>query len=113
MKDELLKVLSKAAMTQLALENIRAKDTARALELLELDLDTSVISLANLAKEAAPAERERLADALRQIRAYRHAHPRRTESDLGSLANGLLVRAVLEGGKRAHQILEEIDDRAV
>src|SRR5262245_37072390 len=81
MNDELLKALSKAAMTQLALENLRAKDTARALELLELDLDASVISLARLANEAAPAERERLTDALRQIRAYRHAYPRRTEAD--------------------------------
>ena len=109
MKDELLKVLSKVAMTQLALESLRDKDTARALELLELDLDAGVVSLARLAKEVAPAERERVTEALRQIRAYRHAHPRRTEADLGSLASGLLVRAAHEGGKRAHQILEEID----
>ena len=110
MKDELLAVLSKVATTQLALESLRDKDTARALELLELDLDASVISLARLAKEVAPAERECLTDTLRQIRAYRHAHPRRTEADLGSLASGLLVRAAHEGGKRARQILEEVDN---
>jgi len=96
-------------MTQLALESLRANDAARTLELLELDLDGGVISLARLAKEVAPAERERLTDALRQIRAYRQAHPRRTEADLGSLASGLLARAANEGGKRARQILEEID----
>jgi hypothetical protein len=111
MKDALLTVMAKVSMTQLALESLRAKDTARALELLELDLDASVVSLARLANEAAPAERERLTDTLRRIRAYRRTHPRRTEADLGSLASGLLVRAAQEGGMRARQILEEVDDR--
>ena len=109
MKDELLTVLSKVATTQLALESLRAKDTARALELVVLELDSSVISLARISKEVAPAERQRVTDALQQIRAYRRAHPRRTEADLSSLASGLLVRAATEGGKRARQILEEID----
>jgi len=51
MKDELLPTLSKAAITQLALESLRSKDTAQALELLELDLDATVVALARLAKE--------------------------------------------------------------
>lgn len=109
MKDELLAVLSKVATTQLALESLRAKDTARALELLELDLDASVVTLARLAAEVAPAERERVTTTLRQILTYRRAHPRRVEADLGSLASGLLVRAGHQTGERARQILEEIE----
>jgi len=109
MKDELLAVLSNVAMTQLALESLRAKDTARALELLELDLDASVVALSILAKEADSTERERVTDTLRQIRAYRRVHPRRVEADLGSLASGLLVRAAHHGGERARKILEEIE----
>lgn len=110
MNNELLAVLSKVARTQLALESLRDKEIARALELLELDLDASVISLARLAEEVAPAERERVTQTLQQIRAYRDAHPRRSEADLAALAGGLLVRAADEGGKRAHKILEQIND---
>src|SRR2546425_7946450 len=110
MKDELLSVLSKVATTQLALESLRGKDTARALELLEVDLDASVIALARLSKEVAPADRERVMTTLRQIRAYRRAHPRRAEADLSSMVSGLLVRAAHQGGQRAHEILEEIGD---
>jgi hypothetical protein len=109
MKDELMAVLSKVGMTKLALESLRANDTARALELLELDLDASVVRLARLAKEVGPDERERATDFLQLVCAYRRDHPRRTEADLGSLASGLLVRAAREGGERARQILEEME----
>ena len=96
-------------MTQLSLESLRSNEKARALELLEIDLDTSVVRLARLAEEVTPAERERVTDTLRQIRAYRRAHPRRVEADLGAWASGLLARAGREGGKRAQKILEEIE----
>jgi hypothetical protein len=108
MKDELTTVLYNVAMTQLSLESLRGNETARALELLELDLDASVISLARLAQEVTPAERERVTDTLRQISAYRRAHPRRVEADLGSLASGLLARAAHGGGKRVQEILDGI-----
>jgi hypothetical protein len=93
MKDELLAALSKAAVTQLALESLRSKDTAQALELLELDLDATVLTLGRLAKEVTPTDRDRVTATLQQIRAYRRTHPRRVEADLGSMATGLLVRA--------------------
>ena len=109
MKDELLGVLSRVAATQLALERLRAKNTARALELLELDLDASILALGRLAKEVAPTERERVISTLRQIRAYRRAHPRRSEADLGAIAHGLLVRAAGKAGQRVRKILDEIE----
>ena len=97
-------------MTQLALESLRSKETARALELLEVDLDASVIALARLSKEVEPIDRERVTTTLRQIRAYRRAHPRRAEADLSAMASGLLDRAANLGSKRAQEILEEIGD---
>ena len=109
MKDQLIATLAKAAVTQLALESLRSKDTAQALELLELDLDATVIALARLAKEVTPTDQERVTATLQQIRAYRRTHPRRVEADLGSMASGLLVRAGHHGGKRAREILEEIE----
>lgn len=109
---ELQHVTSNAGVTCLALENLRDKNTARALELLELTLDGNVISLSILAKESTPADREQVADILRRIRDYRLAHPRRIEADLGDLASGILVRAGHLAEKRARQILEEIEPEA-
>ncbi len=110
MNEELLSVLSKVVTTQLALESLRSEDTARALELLEVDLDASVIALARLSKEIAPADRERVTTALQQIRAYRCAHPRRPEADLSSMGSSLFARAAHQGAQRAHELLEEIGE---
>ena len=109
MKDELLEILSKVSTTQLALESLRANSTGRALELLEIDLDASVLALNRLAKEADPTQRERVTSTLHQIRAYRRVHPRRAEADLGTIANGVLVRAARAAQERARKILDEIE----
>jgi hypothetical protein len=109
---ELQRVISNVSFTQLALESLRNKDTARALELLELGLDGSVISLSILVKEAALVDGEQVTAILRRIRDYRIAHPRRKEADLGDLASGLLVRAGQLGEKKAREILEEIEPDA-
>lgn len=109
MKGDLLRVLSRSATTQLALESLRRNDVAQALELLEFDLDAIVVSLSILSKDLAPDERESVITALRGIRAYRRVHPRRTEADLSSLASGLLVRASDLGGGKAREILEGIE----
>jgi hypothetical protein len=109
MKDRLLEVLAKVGTTQLALESLRANSTGRALELLEIDLDASVLALSRLAKELDAAERERVTSILQQIRAYRRLHPRRVETDLGNVANGVLVRAARLGQEKAAKILDEIE----
>jgi len=109
MKDQLLEVLAKVSTTQLALESLRANSTSRALELLEMDLDASILALARLAKQIDATERERINSTLQQIRAYRRLHPRRAEADLGSVANGVLVRAARLAQKRAAEILDEAE----
>ena len=108
MKNEYLAVLGRVSTTQLALESLRNKNTKRALELLELDLDASILALSTLAKAADPTARERLTSALHQIRAYRHVHPRRAEADLSENANGLLVRAASGAKDRVQKILDEL-----
>jgi hypothetical protein len=109
MNDELLKVMSTAGMTQLALESLRAGDTSRALEVLELELDASVVALGRLAKVAEHGDRDRATAILKMIRQYRYSHPRRLEADFSATANGVLVRAAREAGARANQILEEVN----
>lgn len=85
MKDQLLEVLAKVSTTQLVLESLRANSTGRALELLEIDLDASILALSILGKELDGAERERITSTLQQIRVYRRLHPRRVEADLARL----------------------------
>jgi hypothetical protein len=108
MKDELSRTLFQVFSTQFALESLRAKDVARALEILELELDQNILRTHALAKELSDStERERLVSALREVRAYRQAHPRRTESDLSTVAHGVLARAVQVSEARIREILDE------
>ncbi len=109
MKDDLLRILSNAATTQLALESLRANDTGRALEFLEMNLDASVLVLNKLVKEVDATEREAVISVLHQIRDYRRAHPRRAEADLSALANGVPVRAARLAQERIPKILDEIE----
>jgi hypothetical protein len=109
MKDEFLEILGRVSTTQLALESLRAKSTDRALELLEMDLDMSVLALNRLSKEVDSTRRERVTSTLQQIREYRRVHPRRVEADLSTFANGLLVRAARPAQERVRKILNEIE----
>jgi hypothetical protein len=109
MKDELTEIISNVCATQLALESLRANDAARALELLEVALDASVLALNRLANEADPAERERAVSVLRRIRAYRQLYPRRVGADLSAVANGLLARSGGLAEGRVRKILDEFE----
>lgn len=109
MNDELSRTTFQVFSTQFVLESLRAKDVARALEILEMQLDSGILRLNALAKERDPGERERVASTLRQVRAYRQAHPRRVESDLGSVAKGAIVRALQVSKERIREILDEAE----
>lgn len=107
MKDDLSRTIYQVFVAQFALESLRAKDISRALEILELELDRSVLNLHAHGKECDPIEREQVVSALREIRAYRQAHPRRMESDLGAVANGVLGRSIEISKERIGEILDE------
>jgi hypothetical protein len=109
MNDELSRTIFQVFSTQFALENLRAKDVARALEILELTLDLSILRLNKLARECDPSERERVVSTLRQVRAYRQSYPRRVESDLSTVANGVLARSVTVSKERIREILDETE----
>jgi hypothetical protein len=108
MREDLLQTLSNVSATQLALESLRASEVPRALELLELNLDASVLALNRLAKTCDGADREQVIATMCQIRAYRQAHPRRTEADLGGDVKGLLVRSGQLTEGRVREILRAL-----
>jgi hypothetical protein len=109
MKDDLSRALWNVTMTQFALESLRAKSIERVLEILEMQMDVGVLRLNTLAEEADADGRERVVSTLREVRAYRRVHPRRVESDLGTLAKGAIVRAVGASKERVRRILDEVE----
>ena len=112
MKDELLGVLSRVAATQLALESLRAKNTARTFGASGVGSRCERLSpWAGSLKEAAPAERERVNSTLAPDSPVLTVAliPRRSEADLGAIAHGLLVRAAGQAGQRVRRILDELE----
>lgn len=107
MKDELSEKCSKVFLLQSALESLRAMDIPRALEILEAELDMAVLQLHTLAKEGDSEVREQFVSKLRGIRAYRQIHPRQTESDLSTVASGVLGRSIQFSKERVRKILDD------
>jgi hypothetical protein len=109
MNEELSRTIFQVSSAQFALESLRAKDVARTLEILELQLDLGILRIHALAEELGDSsERDRVVSTLREVRAYRLAHPRRTESDLSAVAHGALTRAVQVSKDRIQEILDEV-----
>jgi hypothetical protein len=99
--------ITEVSTLQGALENLRSNRSGRALELLEQGLDVSVVRLSALREQVDTADHERIIEALRWIRNYRRAHPRRTETDLSMFDKKLVVDG-LELQERVRKILDEI-----
>ena len=74
-----------------ALEALRANNTAVALELLEEQLDNSVLGMDATARPASSPERERIAEVLQLVRDYRQMHPRRAETALVNVSRDTLA----------------------
>ena len=66
-----------ALAVRIILEELRAGRVANALELLEQQLDTSLLTIQSLARDAELADREQSENSLRIVREYRQRHPRK------------------------------------
>lgn len=107
MNELVVAALGKVNTLQGALENLRANRFGRALESLEQGLDVSVVMLKAIATRVDSAERGQVLEALRGIRDYRRAHPRRTEEDLSKFDQDV-VAGILELQEKAREILDEV-----
>ena len=87
---------------RILLDELRDGRLANALELLEQQLDTSVLAMQRFSESAGPSEREPVLGALRVLRDYRRRHPRKTEAVIEGDMKGLgLAR------EKAQKILHE------
>jgi hypothetical protein len=99
---KLLNAQTEAAITQTLLDELRSGRIANALELLEQQLDSSILSVHRFIGEVEPAERTTTIAMLRKFRQYRLRHPRKTEAVFDSelqkddLATHEMVRKILD-----------------
>jgi len=85
----LLNAQAEALAARILLDELRAGRLANALELLEQQLDTSVLAIQKFSESAGPSEREPVLETLRVLREYRRRHPRKTEAVIEGDGDGL------------------------
>ncbi len=98
--------VTNASTLQGALDNLRANRVGRALESLEQGLDVNVVMLKALCDQVDAADRKYAVEALRSIRDYRQAHPRRTETNLSAF-DPKVVADVVKLQEQVRKILDE------
>ena len=90
------------------LEALRDDKKTVALELLEEQLDNTVLAMGTPAQQVAPLERERIREVLRIIHRYRNAHPRRAECDMANI-NPATLTSLQRIQDRAQRILSDTE----
>lgn len=85
----LLNAQGEALTARILLDELRAGRLASALELLEQQLDTSVLAMQKFSESVEPSERESVLGTLRVLRDYRRRYPRKTEAVIEGDAEGL------------------------
>jgi hypothetical protein len=79
---KLTNALTEAGTAQTLLECLRSGLIAEALEILESQLDTSILNINRFIDKVEPAAHIRAVETLRRIGQYRLQHPRKTEAKL-------------------------------
>jgi hypothetical protein len=78
--DILLHAQSEALQAKIVLTELRDGRLTNATELLEMQIDTSVIMIDHSLSKVSGPEREAALGTLRSLKAYREAHPRQREA---------------------------------
>lgn len=103
----LLHAQAEALTARILLDELRAGRIATALELLEQQMDTSVLMIDGFARKAEPTQQASAVESLRVIRQYRSRYPRKPEAVIEEAANSLSKRQTHDKVKK---ILDEIPD---
>ena len=98
----MLNAQGEALSARILLDELRGGGLANALELLEQQLDTSVLAMQRFSEPAGPSEREAVLGTLRILRDYRRRHPRKTEAVIEGDVEGLRLAR-----EEAQKILHE------
>lgn len=106
-RDILLHAQSDALEAKIVLTQLREAHLTNALELLEMQIDTSVIMIDHSLTNLSGAEREEALGTLRSLKAYREAHPRQQEAVIQD-AEKQDAEALKQASQKASQILSDL-----
>jgi hypothetical protein len=102
-RDILLHAQSDALEAKIVLTELRDGRLTNALELLEMQIDTSVIMI----DHSLSKEREAALGTLRSLKAYREAHPRQREAVIQD-ADKEDAEAMIQASQEASRILSDL-----
>jgi CheY-like chemotaxis protein len=102
--DFLLHAEGDALNAKIVLTELRDGRSTNALELLEMQIDASIVMIDHSLPNVSGAERERALGTLRLLKAYREAHPRQREAVIQG-ADKQDAEALMQGSQEASHIL--------
>jgi len=85
--------VTEASGTMATLYLLRGSRVAQAMELLEQELDSSVVRLSDLARRLTTSDRERVVQTLRSIRDYRRLYSHRPTAEMEGIPEALITNA--------------------
>jgi hypothetical protein len=106
-RDILLHAQSDSLQAEIVLTELRDGHLTNALELLEMQIDTSVIMIDHSLPSLSAPERDQALGTLRLLRAYREAHPRQREAVIQD-ADKADAQALIQASQKASQILSDL-----
>jgi hypothetical protein len=106
-RDILLHAQSSALEAKIVLTELRAGRLTNALELLEMQIDTSVMMIDHSLSKFSGPEREAALGTLRSLKAYREAHPRQREAVIQD-ADKEDAEAIMQASQKTSLILSDL-----
>jgi hypothetical protein len=106
-RDIVLHAESDALYAKIVLTNLRDGHLTNALELLEMQIDTSIIMIDHSLSNISGAERETDLGTLRSLKTYREAHPRQQEAVFQD-ADKEDEAAMIQASQKASRILSDL-----
>ena len=105
--DILLHAQSEALQAKIVLTELRDGRLTNATELLEMQIDTSVIMIDHALSKVSGPEREAALGTLRSLKTYREAHPRQREAVIQD-ADKQDAAALIQASQEASRILSDL-----
>jgi hypothetical protein len=106
-RDFLLHAQSDALQAKIVLTELRDGHLTNALELLEMQIDTSVIMIDHSLSRVSGPEREAALGTLRSLKTYREAHPRQRDAVIQD-ADKEDAAALVQASQEASRILSDL-----
>ena len=105
--DALLRAQSDALQARIVLTELRDGRLTNAMELLEMQMDTSIIMIDHSLSNVSGPEREAALGTLRSLKDYREAHPRQREAGIQD-ADKEDTEAMIQASQKASRILSDL-----